>query len=208
VDPEPSPSRVSAEVERETVERARDGDQQALADIYDWYLPRVYRYVLARVGRVAEAEDLSEEVFLKMLGAISDFRWRAVPFSAWLFRIAHNQVVSYFRRASSRGPTTPLLDNLVDQRQDPAATVEARLTVDAVFRATQQLPEAQRDVIALRFAVGLSIAETAKALGKREGNVKALQHKGVARLQRLLAVPSQEVPAELRKPASMPRSSP
>lgn len=205
---EPSPSGASAEVERETVERARTGDQQALADIYDWYLPRVYRYVLARVGRVAEAEDLSEEVFLKMLGAISDFRWRAVPFSAWLFRIAHNQVVSYFRRASNRAPTGPLLDNLVDQRQDPAATVETRLTVDAVFRATQQLPEAQRDVIALRFAVGLSIAETAKALGKREGNVKALQHKAVLRLQRLLAVPPEELPAELRKPASMRSSGP
>jgi RNA polymerase sigma-70 factor (ECF subfamily) len=196
-----SPSGVSGEVERETVERARTGDQQALADIYDWYLARVYRYVLARVGKVADAEDLTEEVFLKMLGAISEFRWRAVPFSAWIFRIAHNQVVSYFRRASSRGPTAPLLENLVDQRQDTATTVERRLTVDAVFRASQQLPEAQRDVIALRFAVGLSIAETAKALGKREGNVKALQHKGVARLQRLLAVPADEVPAELRRPA-------
>lgn len=205
---EPLPLGTSTEVERETVERARTGDQQALADIYDWYLPRVYRYVLARVGRVAEAEDLTEEVFLKMLGAISNFRWRAVPFSAWLFRIAHNQVVSYFRRTSSRGPISPLLDNLVDHRQDPAATVETRLTVDAVFRASQQLPEAQRDVIALRFAVGLSIAETAKALGKREGNVKALQHKGVARLQRLLAVPPEQQPADLRKPASLRTPSP
>lgn len=179
---------VSAEVERETVDRARAGDQRALADVYEWYVPRVYRYVLARVGNVAEAEDLAEDILLKVLDGISGFRWRAVPFSAWLFRIAHNQVVSYFRRNGKRARASPLFENIVDHRQDPAAAVETRLTLDDVFRASQDLPEAQREVIALRFAVGLSISETAKALGKRQGNIKALQHKAVARLQRLLAV--------------------
>jgi RNA polymerase sigma-70 factor (ECF subfamily) len=179
---------VSAEAERQTVDRARAGDQSALAEVYESYMPRVYRYVLARVGNVAEAEDLTEDILLKVLGGISGFRWQAVPFSAWLFRIAHNQLVSYFRRNGHRARVGPLSENIVDHRQDPAATVETRLTVDEVFRASQALPDAQREVIALRFAVGLSIAETARALGKREGNIKALQHKAVARLQRLLAV--------------------
>lgn len=179
-------SGTAAEVERATVDRARLGDQAALADIYDWYLPRVYRYVLVRVGNVSDAEDLTEEIFLKMLGAIAGFRWRAVPFSAWLFRIAHNQVVSYFRKNGTRWRMAPLFESIVDQRQDPAQTVETRLRLDEVMRASQTLPEAQRDVVALRFAVGLSVAETARVLGKREGNVKALQHKAVARLQRLL----------------------
>jgi RNA polymerase sigma-70 factor (ECF subfamily) len=179
---------VSAEVGRETVERARAGDQRALAGVYEWYMPRVYRYVLARVGNAAEAEDLTEEILLKVLRGISGFRWKAVPFSAWLFRIAHNQVVSYFRRNGDRARAAPLFENIVDHRQDTAATVETRLTLDEVFRASQDLPEAQREVVALRFAVGLSISETAKALGKREGNIKVLQHKAVARLQRLLAV--------------------
>ncbi len=178
---------VPLEVERATVDRARLGDQSALADLYDWYMPRVYRYTVARVGNVAEAEDLTEEVFLKMLGAIGDFRWRDVPFSSWLFRIAHNHIATHFRRTSQRGgPTSELSDEMVDWRAGPAATVEERITMEEVRRATESLPEAQRDVIALRFAVGLSIAETAKALGKREGNVKALQHKAVAKLQKML----------------------
>lgn len=183
----PAVSVVPVEVERETVDRARTGDQQALADLYDWYMPRVYRYAVARLGNVAEAEDLTEEVFLKMLGAIGDFRWRDVPFSSWLFRIAHNNIATHFRRTAQRGgPTAELSEEMVDWRAEPASTVEEKITMEEVRRAAGQLPEAQREVIALRFVSGLSIAETAKALGKREGNIKALQHKAVAKLQKML----------------------
>jgi RNA polymerase sigma-70 factor (ECF subfamily) len=183
----PAPQPIPLEVERATVDRARVGDQSALADLYDWYMPRVYRYAVARVGNVAEAEDLTEEVFLKMLGAIGGFRWRDVPFSSWLFRIAHNHIATHFRRAAQRGgPVSELTEDMVDARESPALIVEERITLEEVQRAAELLPDAQREVIALRFAVGLSIAETAKALGKREGNVKALQHKAVAKLQRML----------------------
>jgi RNA polymerase sigma-70 factor (ECF subfamily) len=157
-------------------------------------MPRVYRYAMARLGNAAEAEDLTEEVFLKMLGGIGGFRWRDVPFSSWLFRIAHNEVATHFRRTAQRGgPTAGLSDDMVDARDGPATQVEALLTIEEVRRATDTLPEAQRDVIVMRFAVGLSIAETAKALGKREGNIKALQHKAVARLQRLLVPEAERV---------------
>jgi RNA polymerase sigma-70 factor (ECF subfamily) len=183
----PSLQAVAPDRERTTVDRARTGDQQALGDIYDWYMPRVYRYVVARVGNPAEAEDLTEEVFLKMLGAIGDFRWREVPFSSWIFRIAHNCVATHYRRSAQRGGiASELSEDIVDGRPDMAMAVEERITMDEVRRASQMLPDAQREVIALRFAVGLSIADTAKALGKREGNVKALQHKAVAKLQKML----------------------
>ena len=183
----PALQAVSPEVERATVDRARDGDQQALGDLYDWYMPRVYRYAVARVGNTHEAEDLTEEVFLKLLGAIGDFRWKDVPFSSWVFRIAHNCVATYFRRAAQRGgPTTEIPLDLADGRHDVAYAIEERITLEEVRAAAALLPEAQREVIALRFAVGLSIADTAKALGKREGNIKALQHKAVNKLQRML----------------------
>jgi RNA polymerase sigma-70 factor (ECF subfamily) len=191
---------ASAEVERETVDRARTGDQAALADLYDWYMPRVYRYALARLGNVAEAEDATEEVFLKMLGAIGGFRWRDVPFSSWLFRIAHNQCATHYRRLAQRGgPHAELSPDLIDWRDGPAAEVEQMVTMEEVRRATAQLPDAQREVIVMRFAVGLSIAETAKALNKRENNIKALQHKAVARLQKML------IPAD-RRTASMEKA--
>lgn len=179
---------VPVDVERATVDRARRGDQAALADLYDWYMARIFRYAMARLGNTAEAEDLTEEVFLKMLNAISDFHWKDVPFSSWIFRIAHNQVASHFRKTAQRGgPSSGLSEDMVDWRDGPAAAVEQSMTIEEVRRATGTLPEAQRDVIVLRFAVGLSITETAKALGKGEGNVKALQHKAVAKLQKMLA---------------------
>lgn len=186
----PALQAVSTEVERATVDRARAGDQQALADIYDWYMPRVYRYAVARVGNTHEAEDLTEEVFLKLLSAICDFKWRDVPFSSWVFRIAHNCIVTHYRRTAQRGgPTSEIPLDMIDGRHDIAYAIEEQITMEEVRVAAAQLPEAQREVIALRFAVGLSIAETAKALGKREGNVKALQHKAVAKLQKML-IPS------------------
>ncbi|MEX2227086.1 MAG: sigma-70 family RNA polymerase sigma factor [Dehalococcoidia bacterium] len=192
----PAPQPIPLDVERDAVDRARMGDQAALADLYDWYMPRVYRYAVARVGNVAEAEDLTEEVFLKMLGAIGGFRWRDVPFSSWLFRIAHNHIATHFRRSAQRGgPTSELTEDMVDVRESPSSVVEDRITLEEVRRAAELLPEAQRDVITMRFAVGLSIAETAKALGKREGNVKALQHKAVAKLQKML------IPEVDRQPA-------
>ncbi len=178
---------ISPELERATVDRAREGDQQALADLYDWYMPRVYRYTVARIGNTHEAEDLTEEVFLKLLGAIGDFRWKDVPFSSWVFRIAHNCVATHFRRAAQRGgPPAEIPLDLADGRHDVAYAIEERITLEEVRAAAALLPDAQREVIALRFAVGLSIADTAKALGKREGNIKALQHKAVAKLQKML----------------------
>jgi len=178
------------------VDRARGGDSEALAALYDAYLPKVYRYIAARVGSSHEAEDLTEEVFLKMLGAIGEFRWKAVPFSAWLFRIAHNHLVSHFRRSALR-KGSQLSESMIDEDMDPPALVEARLALDEVRRATALLPDAQREVITLRFVVGLSVSETARVLGKRENNVKALQHKAVARLQRMLAMPPAEIPARI-----------
>jgi RNA polymerase sigma-70 factor (ECF subfamily) len=184
------------DIEEGTIERAKAGDQQALGAVYDWYLPRVYRYVLSRLGNVAEAEDLTEDIFLRMLGALGDYKQTSVPFSSWLFRIARNHLVSYYRKSGLRKNQGTIDETVADGRPDPASIVEAQLMLGEVAQAVQMLPDAQRDVIALRFAVGLSIAETAHALGKRQGNVKMLQHKAVARLQKILLAEPKQASAE------------
>ena len=187
---------LSSDIEGETLERAKEGDQQALAAVYDWYLPRVYRYVFSRVGHIAEAEDLTEDIFLRMLGAIGEYKRTSVPFSAWLFRIARNHLVSYYRKNGIRKGQDVLDEDMIDGSPGPASLVETRLTLGEVMKAVEELPEAQREVISLRFAVGLSIAETAQVLGKRQGNVKALQHKAVTRLQRVLATEPEQISVE------------
>jgi RNA polymerase sigma-70 factor (ECF subfamily) len=168
------------------VDAARAGDEGAVAELYNAYFPRVYRYMLARTGNVGDAEDLAEEVFIRVLDALGRFEWREAPFSAWLFRIAHNAIVSHQRRNGARGRLTRLSPLLPVKTQGPEEMVEARMTLDEVMRATEKLPEAQRQVIALRFGAGLSVAETARTLGKGEGNVKVIQHKAIAKLREFL----------------------
>lgn len=174
---------VPAFDERRLVERAQRGDREALGDLYSFYFPRVYRYVAGRVRSTQDAEDVTEEIFLRVVAHLGRFRWRGAPFGAWLFRIARNEVVSHARRQRRRGAPAPLPDGLADARQDHAAAVERDDLLREVRQATARLSEAQADVIALRFGAGLSVAETARALARTENNVKVLQHRAIAKLR-------------------------
>ncbi len=176
--------------DRLLVDLAREGDAAALSQLYSLYFPRVYRYILARTGNTYDAEDLAEEVFMRVLEAIERFQWREAPFSAWLFRIAHNAVISQRRKESARGRTAPLSEELAVKSAGPEELVENRLALGEIMRASERLPEAQRQVIALRF----SVAETAQMMGKGEGNVKVIQHKAIAKLRELLGQASRKRP--------------
>ncbi len=176
------------EPERQVVEAAQAGDLEALSTLYDNHINQVYRYTLARLGNFHDAEDVAEEIFLKMLGGLPGYQWRKVPFAAWLMRIARNEVISFTRRNGRRQHDAELPEDLVDgnRTNDPAETTERSMALEDLRKAVTLLPEAQREVIILRFASGLSVADTAKALGKQENNVKVLQHKGMQRLQILM----------------------
>lgn len=180
--------------ERLLVDLAKAGDEKALSELYLTYFPRVYRYILARTGNSHDAEDLAEEVFMRVLEAIERFQWREAPFSAWLFRIAHNAVISQRRKETSRGRSGPLTDSLPVDSAGPDELVENRLALNEVMQAAQRLPDAQRQVIAFRFGAGLSVAETAKAMGKGEGNVKVIQHKAIAKLREMMGQAARKRP--------------
>lgn len=162
------------------VRRAVEGDSGAFGALYDRYLGRVYRYIYYRVGRVEEAEDLTEEVFLKAWEAIGRYREQGVPFAAWLMRLAHNHVVDHFR---TRRPTAPLVDTMAVGTPGPQALAEQRLAAEAVLRAMRGLTSEQQQVLMLRFIEGLDHGEIAAIVGKNEGAVRALQFRGLAALR-------------------------
>lgn len=172
--------------EQATVEAARLGDAEALGMLYEHYFPRVFRYVVSRLRSNEDAEDVTEEIFLRIIDNIASFEWRGLPFGAWVFRIARNEVVSHVRRQKTRGQNTQLTESIPDESRDHAEQVEIDLTFRVVQQAIEKLPEAQRQVVTLRFVAGLSVAETAQALNKTENNVKVLQHKAIAKLQLLV----------------------
>ena len=172
--------------EQAVVTAAQRGDQSALSDLYEHYFPRVYRYVASRLGNTEDAEDVTEEIFLRLIDNLGTFTFRGLPFGAWVFRIARNELVSHVRRQKVRSATAPLTEFIPDSAPDHVLEIETQFTIAIVRQAAEKLPEAQRQVIALRFGAGLSVAETAKALKKTENNVKVLQHKAIARLQTLV----------------------
>lgn len=172
--------------EENLVRQAVDGNQQAFTQLYDEHFDRIYRYIYFRVSNQAEAEDLTQEVFLKALQAIGSYKWRDLPFAAWLFRIAHNQVIDHVRKRSKQ-KKAPLEEAAAVSVEDPVAMSEHKSEIEELTSAVKELPSAQQEVISLRFISGLPIAEVAKTLGKSEGTVKALQFNGTVSLRRILS---------------------
>ena len=172
--------------EESLVRRAQQLDQEAFAQLYEQYFDKIYRYVTLRIGNETEAEDMTQQVFLNALQSISSFRWKGIPFSAWLFRIAHNQVVDYWRK--KKRTAVPLDESSVSNNNNPQLITEQKLDIEQLLSATKQLTEAQREVISLRFAGELSIAQVAKTMGKSQGAVKALQHSAIVALRKALRV--------------------
>jgi len=172
--------------EENLVRQAVDGNQQAFTRLYDEHFDKIYRYIYFRVSNQAEAEDLTQEVFLKALQAIGSYKWRDLPFAAWLFRIAHNQVIDHLRKRSKQ-KKAPLEEAAAVSMEDPVAMTEHKSEIEELTSAVKELPSAQQEVISLRFISGLPIAEVAKTLGKSEGTVKALQFNGTVSLRRILS---------------------
>ncbi len=175
--------------EESLVRRAQENDQEAFAQLYEEYFDKIYRYLALRVGNEMEAEDMTQQVFLNALRSISSFKWKGVPFSAWLFRIAHNQAVDHLRRKQKRASVP--LDESLSSGDSPHATTELKMDIEQLLRATKRLTEAQREVISLRFTSELSIAQVAKVMGKSQGAVKALQHSAIVALRRTMLVTEQ-----------------
>lgn len=173
--------------EESLVRRAQQRDQEAFAQLYEEHFDRIYRYVALKIGDKTEAEDMTQQVFLNALKSISSFKWKGAPFSAWLFRIAHNQVVDYLRKKSKHA-ATPLDETQVSSDSNPQLMAEHRLDIEQLLLATKRLTRAQREVIALRFAGELSTAQVAKVMGKSQGAVKALQHSAIVALRKALSV--------------------
>jgi len=173
--------------EQSIVRRAQEHDQIALTQLYEENFDKIYRYVVLKIGDRAEAEDMTQQVFLNALKSISSYKYKGMRFSSWLFRIAHNQVVDYYRKRQ-RSATVPLDENIVSGYDNPGLATERKIEIEQMTMATRQLTQAQQEVISLRFAGELSIAEVAQVMKKSEGAVKALQHAAILSLRKIMSV--------------------
>ena len=172
--------------EQSLIARAQSRDAEAFSRLYEAYFEKIYRYVVIKIGNRTEAEDVTQQVFMNALESIGSYKVREVPFSAWLYRIAHNQIVDTLRKRSRR-PTMELDETMpLPSGEDLVADVELKLDTKELMAATRKLTKLQQEVIALRFGADMPIAEVAKVMGKNEGAIKAMQHSAVAALRRIM----------------------
>jgi len=182
--------------EEDLVRRAQRREPEAFGQLYEEHFDRIYRYVMLRVRNQEDAEDITQQVFLKALEKIGSYRWRGMPFASWLFRIAHNLVVDYWKKKSREKVVAVApeeIDEMAVSPNDPAALAELNFDMKQLASACDRLTDGQREIISLRFAGGLSVAESAKVMGKSEGAVKVLQHAALVKLRRILCPAGEEV---------------
>jgi RNA polymerase sigma-70 factor (ECF subfamily) len=169
------------------VELARGGDSEAFGQLYDHYQPSVYRFLYYRTRSRTLAEDLTSETFLRALRNMAGFRWQGKDFGAWLTTIARNLCTDHFKAGRTRLElTTEDMGAHDDATEGPEQEVMTALTNEALLEGLRKLSDEQRDCLIMRFLQGLSIAETARALGRSEGAVKQLQLRGVRNLAALV----------------------
>jgi RNA polymerase sigma-70 factor (ECF subfamily) len=169
------------------VDLARAGDAEAFGQLYDRYVDTVYRYIYYRVGSSQLAEDLTSETFLRALRRISSFTWQGRDFAAWLVTIARNLVVDHFKSSRFRlEVTTGEMLDADDVQESPEGTVLESFINVALLKAVKRLNPQQQECVVLRFLQGLSVAETARIMGKNEGAIKTLQYRAVRSLAQLL----------------------
>jgi RNA polymerase sigma-70 factor (ECF subfamily) len=169
------------------VELARGGDSEAFGMLYDHYNTSVYRFLYYRVGSVALAEDLTSETFFRALRSMGSFRWQGKDFGAWLMTIARNLTADHYKAGRTRLEyATEDMGAHDSVTEGPETSVLSSLTNEALLVALKELPTEQQECLIMRFLQGLSIAETAKVLGRSDGAVKQLQLRGVRNLAKLL----------------------
>ena len=182
------PAREPTDHVRQLVDRAQKGDRDALEELYLLHFDRIYSYLHVSVGNRHDAEDLTTQTFLKMLESIGRFRWQSAPFSAWLFRIAHNLAMDHFR-ARRRWQPEEEVPEPPPHEAEPSAELEAMRTIgrESMLKLIENLSPEQQQVLTLKFVFNFPNADVAKILDKTEGAIKSLQHRALASLQKQLA---------------------
>ena len=174
------------EDEHNLVARAKMGETEAFGLLYDFYMPRIYRFVLLKVGQREEAEDLTHQAFLKAWENIEQYDFRGYSFGSWLYRIARNVTVDYYRGARLEVSVEDVSEIHLAKDDSLEENVERSLEWQGLVESIKKLKEVEQDVIVMRFVEDLSLKDIASAIGKSEGAVKVIQHRAIKNLKHIV----------------------
>jgi RNA polymerase sigma-70 factor (ECF subfamily) len=165
--------------------RTASGDKDAFGEIYGMLVDSIFKYLYWNLGSREDAEDLTEEVFLRCLVNIESYNSKRGPFKAWAFRIAHNVMMDHHRRRGRR-PQEELKEGVENGSVSTVERLEKDERTAAIRTALEELTSIQRQVIIMKYFVEMSNAEVARALGRSEGAVNAVQHRALRRMGKLI----------------------
>ncbi len=172
-------------VEWEIVRRAQSYEEDAFRSLYETYYPKIYNYAFMQMGDVQAAEDLASDVMLKMIESIQSYKFRGLPFGAWVFRIARNRIIDLHRKRKRRGEVD-LSETVASALANPQVLAERAIDRGQLQVALKHLTPEQRQVIVLKFIEGYDNRSIGKIMGRSEGAIKSLQHRALGALKRII----------------------
>jgi len=173
--------------DNELLRRAKDGEAEAFGELYERHVNAVYRFLYARLDNRLDAEDLSEEVFLRAWNSLNNYHERGIPFLAFLLIIARNVLIDHYRRNGREPKQVPIDDlQLRDKNPDPGEVTSLNVKHQELRQAIELLRDDYQEVLVLRFINDLSPTETAKVMKRSTGAVRVLQHRAIAALRKTL----------------------
>ena len=172
----------------ELVAKAKEGDVFAFEELYQHYIIPIFRYIFFRVRSQQDAEDLTQTVFLKAWKALPNYQKKNNPFSSWLYKIAKNTIIDYYKKKRGVIVQKPIEDlkQIKDEKSDLTEIIEQRERADILYQAISQLSAEQQEVIILRFIEDLSSKEVAQLMQKSEDAIRALQYRALKTLREKL----------------------
>ncbi len=175
------------ENEEKLLKEAKSGKSESFGNLYDFYQPKIYRFIYLKVSRKEETEDLTHQVFLSAWQNIKSYNSKGFPFGSWLYQIARNKVIDFYRSSKPHISIEAISENIIGGNLilEPAAA-EQIIAMEEVRRAISTLTSEQQDVLIMRFIEDMPIKDVATALSKTAGAVKLIQFRAVSKLKRLL----------------------
>lgn len=175
--------------EKDIIKRAIRGEASAFGFLYDRYQPQIYRFIYLKVSNREEAEDLTHQVFLQSWQKISAYRFQGFPFSSWLYRIARNEIIDYYR---TKKISIDIEDIAIEANPEfisgnpVPVKIDALLNIEKVKEAIKKLGQTEQDIIILRFVEDLSPQEVADIIDKTAEAVRLIQHRAIKNLKKIL----------------------
>jgi len=180
---------VPEQIDESIIQKATKGDSEAFSVLYQAYVTRIYNYIFYRTGNTFDAEDLTARVFHRAMHSIGKYEHRGLPFSAWLYRIAHNLVANW-HRDNSRRKEIRLEDHITHEEHSPhlESSLIHHQEGDMLMQAIRQLPAERQQLIILKYVEHLTNAEIAVIMRKSEGAIKSLYHRTLESLRETISI--------------------